>query len=87
MAELIKTANKLAEYAKSLMVEYSNDRRAVAQIILKHPLSVVAFRSLDSGKSGEEELLKIGLKLISKNIPEYEHKDFFAVFRVEEDKK
>ena len=87
LAELIKTANKLAEYAKSLMVEYSNDRRAVAQIILKHPLSVVAFRSLDSGLSGEEELLKIGLKLISKNIPEYEQKDFFAVFRVEEDKK
>lgn len=83
LAELKLTANRLANFAKSLMVEYSGDRRAVAQIILKHPLSVVAFRALDNGTTGEQELLKVGLKLISKNVPEYQKQDFFAVFNAE----
>lgn len=81
LAELKKTANRLARYAHSLMDEYSNDRRAVAQIILKHPLSAIAFKSLDTGNPGEEELIKYGLHFISKNIPEYEEKDFFAPFK------
>jgi len=85
LAELKHTANRLASFAKSLMVEYGGDRRAVAQIILKHPLAPVAFKSLDSGKSGEEELLKIGVKIISKHVPEYKPQDFFAVFREDEE--
>ena len=83
LAELKLTANRLASYAKSLMAEYSGDRRAVAQIILKHPLCAVAFKSLDNDSLGEQELIKMGVRYISKFIPEYQQNDFFGVFRTD----
>lgn len=85
LSELKLAANKLARYAKNLMIEYGGDRRAVAQIILKHPLSTVAFKSLDSGKSGEEELIKLKTNYISKHIPDYVYKNFFEVFNEKQD--
>ncbi len=85
LCELKLTANRLASYAKSLMAEYSGDRKAVAQIILKHPLCAVAFKSLDNDSLGEQELVKMGVNYILKFIPDYVAQDFFAVFRQTEE--
>ena len=80
LAELKYQADKLALLARSLYKEYSKDRRAVANIILKHKLSFVGFRALDTEESGAEILLAQPIEKLLKQIPDYEPEDMSALF-------
>ncbi len=78
LAELKYQADKLGILSKSLYREYSGDRRAVAKIILKHRLSFVGFRCLESEESGGEIFIKMPVEKIAKYIPDYEPEDLLS---------
>ncbi|MBO5327690.1 MAG: hypothetical protein J6B04_00790 [Clostridia bacterium] len=69
--ELLYAADQMAKLAKNLYLEYSQDRKAVAKIISKHPLAFVGFKSLDNGKPGRENLLIVQVDRICSLIPDY----------------
>ena len=75
-----RNTDKLALLAKSLYKEYTGDRSAVAKIILKHKLSFVGFRAIDSGESGGEILLAQPIEKLAKMIPDYEPDDMYSLF-------
>jgi hypothetical protein len=80
LSELKYQADKLALLAKSLYKEYTGDRSAVAKVILKHKLSFVGFRAIDSGESGGEILLAQPIEKLAKMIPDYEPDDMYSLF-------
>lgn len=86
LAEAKYQADKLGVLSKSLYREYSKDRAAVAKIILKHRLSFVGFRCLESDESGGEIFMKMPVEKITKYIPDYEPEDLYSLFLTEDEK-
>ncbi len=80
LSEVLQTADKMAILAVSLYKEYGYDRKAVANVIKKHPLSDIGFKSLASNKTGSEILLSCTLERICKLIPDYEAEDLTKLF-------
>jgi len=80
LAELIWQAEQLARLAANLLYEYSGDRGAVAKILLRHRLSAIAFRSLDTGRRGGELLLEYPPEKLAALIPDYLPEDLSALF-------
>ena len=80
LAELKYQADRLGSLARSLSREYSGDRRAVAKIILKHKLSDIGFRCLDSEKSGGDILMSLPVEKIARYIPDYKPDDLHSLF-------
>ena len=72
--------------AKSLYKEYSGDRAAVAKIILKHRLSFIAFRCLESEVSGGQLIMECPVEKLAKLIPDYEPEDLYSLFLIGDDK-
>ena len=79
MEELKHDANAFCDFTKRLYEEYSHERKAVANIIKKHRLSSIGFKSLDSGKSGEEILKDMELNKYCRFIPDYQAEDFTSL--------
>lgn len=80
LAELCHQANQMASLARSLYKEYSNDRGAVAKIILKHPLSFIGFRALETDALGEQILMDSPIQKLIKLIPDYIPEDLNELF-------
>lgn len=78
--EMIAETRQLTELAKKLLKEYSGDRGAMARIISKHPLSALAFRSLDRGLDAEEVVRAIQIDRMIQLIPTYEPRDLSSLF-------
>ena len=72
LAELIYKAEQIVKFADNLFEEYSHDRRAVANVIKKHPLSFIAFKHLDTKLSAKEILFSRGVDAISQLIDDYQ---------------
>ena len=79
MEELKHDANAFCDFTKRLYEEYSHERKAVANIIKKHRLSSIGFKSLDSGRSGGEILNDMELNKYCKFIPDYKPEDFTSL--------
>ena len=71
LSELAFYAEKVGALANALYEEYSCDRGAVAKIICNHPLSFIAFKCLDTGKTGSEVLYSLPIDKICSYIPDY----------------
>lgn len=84
LAELKYQADKLGVLARSLYREYDGDRRAVAGIILKHPLSFIGFSCLDSDEGGGDIAMKLPVERLDRLIPTYEPEDLYALFLSQE---
>ncbi|MBQ8915513.1 MAG: hypothetical protein IJ046_04960, partial [Clostridia bacterium] len=82
LSELRYTARRLALFACRLYEEYSRDRGAVAGVIGKHPLAMVAFRALETGESGDDIFDRLPCEKKIKLIPDYEPVDIRRVFGV-----
>ena len=78
LAELLYQAEVMGGLALSLYEEYSHDRRAVAAVIAKHPLSFIGFKCIDSGKGGRELLLETSFEKWVGHIPDYAPEDIVA---------
>lgn len=81
IAELFSVADRLAELARNLYSEYEGDRAAVAKILLRHRLSSVGFKSLNSDKSGSEILAAMPMSFWCKIIPDYKAEDLSLLFK------
>ena len=84
LAELKYQADKLGVLAHSLYREYDGDRRAVAKILLKHPLSFIGFSCLDSGESGGDIAMKLPIEKLDRLISTYEPEELYSLFLSEE---
>ena len=80
LAELFHQADVLSRLGVNLLREYSGDRGAVARILLRHRLSTVAFRSLDTGRQGGEILREYPPEKLAAMIPDYTPEDLSVLF-------
>lgn len=81
LSELKYMANELTALARRLFDEYGQDRRAVASVISRHPLSGIGYRAIDRmHKSGEEILLDLPLEKLAKLIEDYKPYDIKSLF-------
>lgn len=78
LAELLYQADVMGDLALRLYEEYSRDRRAVAAVIARHPLSFIGFKCIDSGKGGRELLLDTAVDKWVGHIPDYAPEDIVA---------
>ncbi|MBR2461079.1 MAG: hypothetical protein IKB34_07625 [Clostridia bacterium] len=75
LSELYVLADKMAIIARQFYEEYSHERKAVANIIVKHRLSGIGFKALDTELKGREILLGLPTEKICKLIPDYQPED------------
>ncbi len=71
LAELCNSAEQMVKFTRNLYAEYSFDRKAVAMVIKKHPLSGIGFKCLDCNKTGEELLFAMRLENLCDMIEDY----------------
>ncbi len=80
IAEVLHSADLLCTLTKRLYEEYNHDRKAVAKVICKHPLSAIGFKSINSEKSGREIMLNLPFDKFCKFIPDYHQEDLSWLF-------
>ena len=79
LAELCHRADRIAELARKLYAEYG-ERKAVAKVLLRHPLYHIGFLALDREEKGREILLALPLSRLEKLIPQYTPDDLNKLF-------
>ncbi len=73
LSELLYDVDCMADIAARLYEEYSHDRKALAQVIGKHPLSYFGFSAVKNEKKGRELLLSQPIERWEHLIADYEH--------------
>lgn len=80
LEELKHSADVIGLFAIKIYEEYSQNRKEVAKILLKHKLSFIGFRCIDNNKSGSENLLRLTINQITNLIDDYIEEDLSYLF-------
>ena len=78
--ELKHQAKVFCDLTDRVYEEYSNERKAVANIIKNHKLAAIGFMHLDSGKTSNEILESLPLQKYCRYIPDYQPEKLSYLF-------